>query len=197
MRRIAAAVAGLIAAASSLAAQARPAPVAPAAVAAVAATAMVDTTRPPISPGRAFLQSALIPGLAQSRLDRPAGVLFAAVEMLAITMYAKSSFDLRTARRFSRDSTPATYEIDAATGVARRDPTTNELVVATWRGPRYTASRAQARAAHVEDWRALLIFNHLFAAADAFVSAQLWDLPGRVDLQVTPAVSRVGVVIPW
>jgi hypothetical protein len=194
MRGIVAAIAGLVVAASSLTGQARPAPVAPAAV---AATAVVDTARPPISPGRAFLQSALIPGLAQSRLDRSAGVLFAAVEMLAITMYAKSSFDLRTARRFSRDSTPATYEIDAETGLARRDPKTNDLVVATWRGPRYTESRAQARAAHLEDWRALLIFNHLFAAADAFVAAQLWDLPGRVDLRVSPTVSRVGIVIPW
>ena len=183
-------VAGVLALAVALPAQERPVPVAPRVL-------LVDSIRPPISPGRAFLQSLLIPGLAQSRLDRPAGVLFVAVEVLALTMFAKSSYDQRIAADFSRDSTPATYEIDPATGLPRRDPATNELIVDTWRGPRYTTARAQARRAHVEDWRALLVFNHLFAGADAFVSAQLWDLPGRVDLRIAPRTSRLGYVIPW
>ncbi len=190
MRLIAASLAALVALAGVGRAQERPSPAAP-------TVQIAESVRPPIRPGRAFLQSALIPGLAQSRLDRPAGALFVAVEVLAITMYAKSSYDLRIATRYSRDSTPASYELDAESGLPRRDPKTNQLIVATWRGPRYTASRAQARRAHVEDWRALLVFNHLFAAADAFVSAQLWDLPGRVDLQVSPTVSRVGLTIPW
>ena len=36
-----------------------------------------------------------------------------------------------------------------------------------------------ARKTHVEDWEAALVFNHLISAADAFVAAQLWDLPAH------------------
>lgn len=175
--------------------QAGPAQGAPPVVPPPAAPAVAPT--PPVAPGRAFLQSLVVPGLAQSRLDRPTGALFVAVEALAVTMLAKSNYDLRVARAFSRDSTPASYELDAATGLPRRDPETGALVVATWRGPRYTEGRVRARRTHVEDWRALLVFNHLFAALDAFVSAQLWDLPGRVEWQAAPGRQTIGWSIPW
>jgi hypothetical protein len=35
----------------------------------------------------------------------------------------------------------------------------------------------------VEDWTVLLIFTHLFAAADAFVAAHLWNVPVEVGTQ--------------
>ena len=41
------------------------------------------------------------------------------------------------------------------------------------------ATRLRARRVHYEDWVAVIIFNHLFAGADAFVAAQLWDMPVR------------------
>jgi hypothetical protein len=44
----------------------------------------------------------------------------------------------------------------------------------------------RARSAHVEDWIALLVANHLFAGADAFVAAHLWDVPARLGLRVVP-----------
>ena len=44
----------------------------------------------------------------------------------------------------------------------------------------------RTRRLHYEDWIAVLIFNHLFAGADAFVAAQLWDLPGKVAIRQTP-----------
>jgi hypothetical protein len=159
--------------------------------------AAVTTVRPPLRPGQAFLQSLLVPGLAQAKLDRPAGILFVATELIAVTMYAKSTYDYQTARAFSRDSTPLTYVVDPSTGLPQRDPDTQLPVVATWSSSRYTEGRVRARRSHIEDWVALIIFNHLFAGADAFVAAQLWDLPGKVDLQVAPRGSRVGWSIPW
>jgi hypothetical protein len=38
----------------------------------------------------------------------------------------------------------------------------------------------------VEDWVAVLFFNHLFSGADAYVAALLWDLPEKVSLVQTP-----------
>ena len=38
----------------------------------------------------------------------------------------------------------------------------------------------RARRVHYEDWLAAILFNHLFSGADAFVAAQLWDLPTQV-----------------
>ena len=38
----------------------------------------------------------------------------------------------------------------------------------------------RTRRLHYEDWLAVLVFNHLIAGADAYVAAQLWDLPGKV-----------------
>ena len=53
--------------------------------------------------------------------------------------------------------------------------------------PTYFSTRlVQARRTHVEDWVALLLFNHLIAGADAYVAAHLWDLPGRVAVVPAP-----------
>jgi hypothetical protein len=43
----------------------------------------------------------------------------------------------------------------------------------------------RSRKLHVEDWTAAIIFNHLIAGADAFVGAQLWDVPTRVSMVPT------------
>jgi adenylate cyclase len=52
---------------------------------------------------------------------------------------------------------------------------------------RYTADLVRTRRLHVEDWLAVIGFNHLFAGADAFVAAQLWDVP--VQLTAVPRPS--------
>jgi hypothetical protein len=162
-----------------------------------AAPVAITAATTPVKPGRAFFQSLLVPGLAQAKLDRPAGIIFVATELLALTMYAKSTYDYRTARAFSRDSTPLRYTIDPTTGLPATDPESGAPVVAAWAASRYTEGLVRARRAHVEDWAALLIFNHLIAGADAFVAAQLWDLPGKVDFRIAPRVSRVGWQLPW
>jgi len=54
---------------------------------------------------------------------------------------------------------------------------------------KYVKSHRQER----EDWIALLVFNHLFAAAEAYVAANLWDFPKDLHLRAVPAAGGVGV----
>ncbi len=141
---------------------------------------------PPISPRRAFLTSLILPGAGQARLDRPvAGGVFLLIEAAALALRHRSAEDLKLARSFSRDSTPLTYQVDPITGVVSRDAEGNP-VVTTWERSRYSEAWVRTRRLHVEDWTAVLIFNHLFAGADAFVAAQLWDIPQKVGLRDTP-----------
>ena len=127
---------------------------------------------PPLTPKRAFLYSLALPGFGQSRLDRgTSGALFASIEMAALVMVRRSSKDAQEVDRYRIDTLPETFTvvngIFVPTGV-----TTN----------RFTQDLKRARRLHVEDWLAVLAFNHLFAAADAFVAAQLWDVPVSVSM---------------
>lgn len=132
---------------------------------------------PPLTPKKAFLFSALLPGYGQSRLDRgTAGALFASVELAAIVMVRRSRMDLREARRYQVTALPDQYVVSGDTLVKN----------GTFAG-RFTADLVRTRRLHVEDWLATVAFNHLFAGADAFVSAQLWDAP--VTLSAVPRPS--------
>ena len=122
---------------------------------------------PPLTPKRAFLYSLLLPGFGQSRLDRGvSGALFASIELSALAMVRRSRADLTEARRYLTDTLPSDFAV-TATGLTP----TGEVV------GKYTSDLAKTRRLHVEDWVAVLAFNHLFAGADAFVAAQLWDVP--------------------
>ena len=162
------------------------------------AVVVEDTTpRPPITPRRAFLYSLAVPGSAQTILDRPrTAAFFVTIEALSLAMMRKSANDLREAKRFARDSIVATYEIDPATGLARRD-STGALIPATFLPNRWGGVRVPARRTHLEDWIAVLVFNHLISGAEAFVSAQLWDLPGQVSMQRVAGETRITARIPW
>ncbi len=126
--------------------------------------------KPPLSPRAAFLHSLLLPGWAQHRFHRTkATLLFGSVEAMSLFMNVKTRVRLADVRRNARDSIvppvpPSTRPdtINLAQGVIR--------------------SRKQ----QVEDWTTLLIFNHLLAGADAFVSAHLWDVPAQVGFQPAP-----------
>ncbi len=161
----------------------RPAPVnAPEAVAPPA----LAVDRPPISPRRAFLYSLVLPGAGQAQLDRAyTGGLFVFVEVTALALVHRASEDLRIARAFRSDSMPRRYQTDPVTGLVARD-TLGAPIVAEWERARYTDAWIRTRRLHREDWVALLVFNHLFAGADAFVAAQLWDLPGKLAVRATP-----------
>ncbi len=141
-------------------------------------TLLVGTRGPlPLSARRAFLYSMVLPGLGQSRLQRgTAGALFASVELAAIVMVRRSSADLREARRYRADSLPSQFTVQGTT-----------LVPGGSVPSRFDADLERTRRLHVEDWIAAVAFNHLLAGADAFVSAQLWDMPVR--LTVAPSAS--------
>jgi hypothetical protein len=143
--------------------------------------------QPPVTPRRAFLYSLLLPGYGQAALDRPnVGALFVGVEVLSLAMASKSAADLREARRFARDTIIDYYTTNTETGALTAVPARN----------RFQGNTVRARRTHYEDWVATLIFNHLISGADAFVAAQLWDLPAQVTLRVAPGSAALVASVP-
>ena len=146
-----------------------------------------DSTSPPLSPGKAFLVSLALPGLAQAKLDRgSAGNVYFLYEALSWTMLSKSAYDLHVAKRHRNDAIVTAYKTNTD-GTPVRDTLGNPILADTLRN-RYGGNRVRARRTHLEDWIATLIFNHLFSGADAYVSAHLWDLPVHVGFRVAPAI---------
>lgn len=165
---------------------------------AVAQPSEPDSLRPPLSPGRAFLYSFLLPGLGQSRLQRHmAGTLYFAVEAVSVALLTKTSNDLRVAKANVGNAVVAGYQLDA-NGVPIRDQTGAFVPVDSVRS-RYSTERVRARRTHVEDWIAILVFNHLFAGIDALVSSLLWDVPMRVGFRSPPpgAGAGIGINVRW
>jgi len=157
---------------------ARVGPSAPRAGADTTTRALDSLHRPPISPKRAFLQSLVIPGWGQASLHRStAGGIFVALEITSVAMLIQSKHELADARAAARDSVLAP---GGAGYVA------NPL-----------AGRIAPRKQAVEDWAALLIFNHLIAGADAFVAAQLWNVPVEVGAQGSAHEARVTARVPF
>ena len=140
--------------------------------------------RPPVTAKAAFLHSLLLPGLGQSALRRStAATIFSAAEVGAIYMVHKSRADLGRAKALRR--------LDS---ISVGDPTLGEAVT---RVPAVTQGLINARKLHLEDWIAILIFNHLLAGADAYVAANLWDLPARVSITQTPAGPGFSARFHW
>jgi hypothetical protein len=163
-----------------------------------------DTLGPPISPKRAFLYSLALPGLGQSKLGRSsAGAVYFGFELTSIAMLGKSAYDLRIAKRRIREHVVNSYRLDDS-GRPLLDSLDRPIPLDTVTN-RYAAtgedelrSRLKARRLHYEDWVAMLLFTHLFAGADAFVSAHLWDLPTQVGFQQLPrGATGLGVRIPF
>jgi len=141
--------------------------------------------KPPLSPRRAFLSSLVIPGYSQAVLGRPtAGALFVLTEASAIAMLRESQADLNEARRFQSDSL-VTIGFDPGTGAPI--PAVNA----------YTKRLVDVRRSHVEDWIAFIIANHLFAGADGYVAAHLWDLPTQISVEPSHAGMVVAARIQW
>lgn len=146
--------------------------------------------RPPISPRRAFFSSALLPGLGQSRLGRPtAGAVFAGVELASLAMLAKTLGDLRAAKAVRADSVPTAFPVDS---LGRPVPPTARTVAP------FTNDLVRARRLHLEDWIAAVLFNHLISGAEAFVSANLYDLPAQISARPNPRGGAVvAVSVAW
>jgi hypothetical protein len=145
-----------------------------------------DSIRSPISPRRAFFYSFVLPGYSQSVLGRyKAATAFLLVEGISLVMIRESGADKHEARRIANDSTIVSWvDPSGAPGRITAPPIFNDGYVHT-------------RAAHVEDWIALLVANHLFAGADAFVAANLWDVPSHISLRMTPNRTIVGASFKW
>lgn len=149
---------------------------------------VADTLKPPISPGKAFLHSLVFPGSAQNRLGRHrVAVGIIAVEAMSIAMIRESGADVREARRQLGDSLVISYVDD--NGNKRPTPITERR--------RFGDDEVSSRRSHMEDWIALLVANHLFAASEAFVAASLWDVNARVTVGGNRSNLLVGARIEW
>jgi hypothetical protein len=147
-----------------------------------------DSLKPPISPRRAFLYSAILPGYGQAILGRnKAAAVMLAVEAMAIGMIRESAADVREARRMSGDTVVVSY-VDA-NGAASPTP--------IYSVRRFDPQYVHVRQSHVEDWVAFLLANHLFSGADAFVAANLWELPAELSVRVAPGGATVGASLAW
>ncbi|NUO39818.1 MAG: hypothetical protein HOQ17_05010 [Gemmatimonadaceae bacterium] len=150
---------------------------------------VVDTStravpQPPLSPRRAFLYSLLLPGYSQSILGRPtAGAIFVLSEAIALGMLRESKADLDEARALRTDSVVVVGVDQNGVPIKSPSPYTNQLI--------------DVRRGHVEDWVAFIIANHLFAAADAYVGAHLWDLPSQVSLRQTRGGTMLAARLTW
>jgi hypothetical protein len=142
--------------------------------------------QPPLSPRRAFLYSLLMPGYSQSVLGRHrAGTLQLVFEAAAIVMIRQSAADVREARRNLADSIVVSFVDDAG------QPAITKVV-----SP-FSTGLLRSRRSHLEDWIAVLLANHLFSAADAYVAALLWDLPVEVQATARRGETRVGLRVGW
>ena len=148
-------------------------------------TAVRRVPAPPLSPRRAFLYSLVLPGYAQSILGRStAGAIFVLSESIALAMLRESRADLTEARNLRRDSVV----------VIGFDPATGAEITAT---PPYDDGLVNLRKGHVEDWVAFIIANHLFAAADAYVGAHLWDLPSQISVRSMRGGTVLAARVAW
>jgi hypothetical protein len=140
----------------------------------------------PVSAKTAFFSSLLVPGLGQARLDRSyAGALFFVTEIIGVYRLREALIDLRYAQKHSNDSTLVTQSYAPDSLGQPTFDSTGTPIPAAFAYARYDSARVGARKTHVEDWEAALVFNHLISAADAFVAAQLWDLPAHIRPKVS------------
>ena len=148
------------------------------------------------SPRRAFLTSLLAPGSMQLRYKRQkAAAIFLLAEAGSVGMSLKSWNDLSKAKD-ARADTVGTPALDSS-GKPVIDPQTGLPVINYAPRNQNLADRVRARRAHLEDWIAVVVFNHLFAGADAYVAANLADFDANV--QVSASDRRMGVLarVAW
>ncbi len=142
------------------------------------------------SPRRAFLTSLLLPGSMQVKHNRKkAATIFLVAEAGSVGMSIKSWNDLSKAKA-ARSDTVGTPVLNPD-GTPQIDPDTGEPVISYAPRNQNIADRVRVRRAHLEDWLAIVVFNHLFAGADAYVAANLADFDANV--QVSNGERRMGV----
>ena len=88
-------------------------------------------------------------------------------------MARKSLAARRVTERLGRDSIVASY----------RD--SSGVIVPAAFAQNFLGPRLKSRRTQYEDWIFVLMFNHLFSGLDAFIAAQLWDMPTEVTARPT------------
>ena len=142
--------------------------------------------RPPLSPRRAFLYSLVVPGYAQSVLGRErTGAMLMAFETAALFMIRETHFNVREVRRNLADSLVVSYVNPDGTPGTRLGPAS------------FTNALLRSRREQTEDWIAVLVANHLFAAADAYVAALLWDLPAEIAVNGSRTAGSLALRFRW
>jgi hypothetical protein len=147
-----------------------------------------DSARAPLTPRRAFIYSFLAPGYSQSVLGRhKAATVFLVAEAVSLAMIRESAADVNEARRGLNKGTVISWVDASGRALARPDTI----------APRFGDKDVHTRQAHVEDWVAVLVANHLLAGAEAFVAASLWDVPARLGFRVLPHGGALTASLTW
>ncbi len=58
------------------------------------------------------------------------------------------------------------------------------------------SARVEDKQRERQDWITLLVFNHLMAGLEAYVSAHLWDFPGDIRIRAAPDGLGAAVSLP-
>lgn len=142
------------------------------------------------------MTSLIIPGSMQLRFGRPkAAAIFLLAEGAAVGMSVKSWNDLSRAKD-ARADTVGTPVLDGE-GNPVTDPATGlPRVDYAPRNPNL-AGRVRARRSHLEDWIAVVVFNHLFAGAEAYVAANLADFDANIQVSAVDRGTRVTARVAW
>ena len=145
----------------------------------------------PVSPGRAFLRSLVVPGWGHAAAGSytRGGSYFLLQGTTAWMLYksaekrasARQERDLHLSMAESRLRAEGIEDPDSLRILAEQDDRVEEY-----------EELVETRGEQVEDWAALGIFLMLMGAADAFVSAHLQDFPEPLDhVEVDPWLSGV------
>ena len=149
-----------------------------------------------ITPGGAFLRSALVPGWGHTKVGAHGrGAFYFTVE----TVNAFLFFKTRSRLAKVKDQRALLEEVVTARLLAQgvEDPEEIEAALAEDPGVSDLRLREESRSEQLEDWMALGIFFLFLSGADAFVSAHLADFPAAVEIDTPPAGGiQVGFSIP-
>lgn len=152
-----------------------------------------------VRPRTAVLRSLALPGWGQASLDRPtAAALFIIVEAGSAAMIVKSKRSLDRAKDARDDSIFVRWKVDdSGNPVVTVDPITGDTVPVPEYARDPLVDRIPSRRGQLESWIAVLVANHFFSMADAFVAAQLSDIPRRVQIRRTPDAWVLAARVTW
>lgn len=130
--------------------------------------------KPVLTPGGAFLRSAILPGWGQlAQGERVTAVLFGLFEAVTVSQTVRAYSQVSSARD-SLARLPRPSQVSAAArSQALTDSVAQDSVVRS-------ATRSR------EDWLVLLVFNHLLSGLESFIAAHLGDFPSDLRIRVTP-----------